>query len=1206
MLSLPSELDQQCLSVLVQCEQFDAAEKLRAVFTTNDLAPFRDNLPAFSGKKAFVSEVKFFLQNKELADGRQLILPFLDALRGRYPEQDSLRGELDRLYQQILTQHSLNRHYIWYPSGEGDRYAERLHTALQQAGARPWLEKRNAPNSYDPKAVREGALRECASVLLVLTPATATAQSESTSEWQRALHFKKPIIPLRFDSGIELPPILGNRAALDFSGSFEQALGDLLHHLDDLNTPAGQLHELQYRLADAERELRETPDDSRILQDIRELQPQIETQRMIARDPQVAARAVEQRTQAALEIEREPEPLIMGHTQTKFINPPPEPAAYFHDRSFETKLVGDFLKNEAQRLLTVVGRAGIGKTAMIRRLLKSLEDGHLPDEGGPLSVDGIVYLGPTDLRGLRVFDLYNDMIKLLPDGTARQLNAFYQDPQVSTRAKIKALLAEFDIGRTILILDNFEELVDAHTFKIHDAEMEEALRTLLEAPHHAVKVILITRIAPRSLALVQPGRQARLDLDEGLPSPFAENLLRAMDVDGTVHLRDAPNELLSKARERTHGYPRALEHLYAILSADRNTELADILADTANLLPVEVMEVLVGEAVSRLDDSATRVLQAMAIYGWPVTCTAVDYLLQPYQPGVNSEPELGRLVNMKFVRREGKRYYLHHMDRAYVLNRIPKGDIADQGTTDAPHFTQYTLLRRGAEFYKQIRTEPNSWTTIKDLDSQRAEFDLYYAGEMYDAAAALLFEIDEKYLYAWGYYGLAIDMHERLRSRLTSPTLEMESAGRLGKAYQDTGQFRKATEGFEQAVSIARRLGDRSKEGRYLGSLGSCYSRLGQNEDAKQCFEQALEIARKQQDRAGESLQLGSLGQFYSHLGQIDRAIELLKQALTIARDVSDRSAEGSHLGSLGLLYNSQEQTDLAIEFLERAVFIARDLPDRFGEGRRLGSLGFCYYTLGQTERAIEYFQRALAIAREIQDGRGEGRHLGGLGLCYGDIGQTLQAEECLNQALQIARKLEDSTGEGWHLCHLAGILIDDGRYKEAVQRAQEGLRIGKQIGNASMSSRGNRYLASAYLYLEEIENAMAAVEAALQHDQPSNRISLQLLSGVIALRQGESGTAAQAFEQTANQVQEKIMSGVKNYSILDAKGLALSGLVVCREQQHQQEAVEAFRVARQINPGAGVIRRVISLLDAMALTDPHGAEILAEVREAASAPREA
>lgn len=58
-----------------------------------------------------------------------------------------------------------------------------------------------------------------------------------------------------------------------------------------------------------------------------------------------------------------------------------------------------------------------------------------------------------------------------------------------------------------------------------------------------------------------------------------------MDADGKVGLKNAPDNLLSQARERTQGNPRALEHLFAILSADRDTTLPEILADTKKILP---------------------------------------------------------------------------------------------------------------------------------------------------------------------------------------------------------------------------------------------------------------------------------------------------------------------------------------------------------------------------------------------------------------------------------------------------------------------------------------------------------------------------------------------------------------------------------------------------------------------------------------------
>ena len=81
MLSLPSDLDTLSFSLFMRCDEFNNVEALRAVFSTHDLFPFRDNLPVFSDKKTFVLEVKLLLLSKVLADGRELMLPFLATLR---------------------------------------------------------------------------------------------------------------------------------------------------------------------------------------------------------------------------------------------------------------------------------------------------------------------------------------------------------------------------------------------------------------------------------------------------------------------------------------------------------------------------------------------------------------------------------------------------------------------------------------------------------------------------------------------------------------------------------------------------------------------------------------------------------------------------------------------------------------------------------------------------------------------------------------------------------------------------------------------------------------------------------------------------------------------------------------------------------------------------------------------------------------------
>ena len=66
--------------------------------------------------------------------------------------------------------------------------------------------------------------------------------------------------------------------------------------------------------------------------------------------------------------------------------------------------------------MTVVGRGGVGKTAMVCRLLKALEAGRLPDELGELAVDGIVYLSPLGAHPVSFANLFADLCRLLPAG----------------------------------------------------------------------------------------------------------------------------------------------------------------------------------------------------------------------------------------------------------------------------------------------------------------------------------------------------------------------------------------------------------------------------------------------------------------------------------------------------------------------------------------------------------------------------------------------------------------------------------------------------------------------------------------------------------------------------------------------------------------------------------------------------------------------
>ena len=862
-------------------------------------------------------------------------------------------------------------YFISYSRVDAAELAGQLADSLV-AGPPPyavWLDVRDAQPGVDWDEQITAAIQTCQGLLFLMTEDSVQDHSACKLEWAWALKYKKPVIPLRIDGDAGLPFRLSSRQYIEFSDRFDRGMARLRSYLGSVGSPKWLLVELRDQLTEAERELprAEPAQRPRIEQDIGELRRRIDSQERLVADPEAEVQRTEQRINIEIDQERHPERPEPVPARAKFVNQPPVIApGYFQDRHVESEQIGNFLRAGDERIMTVVGRGGVGKTAMVCRLLKSLEGGQLPDELGELEVDGIVYLSPAGAHPVNFPNLFTDLCRLLPTDDSDQLLQRYRDPQQTPAALMRALLDAVPSGRVVVLLDQGEDVIDTSTddFAITDTALDEGLRALLTAPPHAVKVVMTTRVAPRSLLLVQPERQRRLDLDEGLGSPYAEEVLRARDPDGRLGLKNAPDELLGQAQQRTRGYPRALEALAAILAADRNTSLPELLAQTAQL-PDNVVGALVGEAFNRLDPLAQQVMQALAIFTVPVPPVAVDYLLQPYRPAVDAAPVLGRLVNMQFVRRDAGRYYLHQVDRDYGLSRIPAGASSDRDT-DPPPFTQQALRHRGADFFEQTRTPREDWKTLDDLTPQLNEYELRCQGEDYDAAARVLLGIDFDYLIRWGHYRLTADKHERLQGHIGDPWLSSASMANLGTCYRSLGQFSQAITIHEQALAMARQDGNRSAEEAHLGSLGSCYYELGQVTRAIELYEQALVIDREIGDRRGEGTDLGNLANCYDAIGQITQAIEAYEQALAIAREVGDQEGEANRLCALGDSYYELGQTARAIELTEQALAIAQQTGYRYAEALCLANLGDAYGHLQSWDQATGYCQRAIAIGDEI------------------------------------------------------------------------------------------------------------------------------------------------------------------------------------------------------------------------------------------------
>jgi len=94
------------------------------------------------------------------------------------------------------------------------------------------------------------------------------------------------------------------------------------------------------------------------------------------------------------------------------------------------------------------------------------------------------------------------------------------------------------------------------------------------------------------------------------------------------------------------------------------------------------------------------------------------------------------------------------------------------------------------------------------------------------------------------------------------------------------------------AITAARKLNRKDLEVAHLGNLGNAYYTWGDAKKAIGFHEQALIIAREIGDRYGEGIELFNMGLSLYRLEEKDRAIEFVKRALDIYEAIESPNAE--------------------------------------------------------------------------------------------------------------------------------------------------------------------------------------------------------------------------------------------------------------------------------------------------------------------------
>ena len=193
-------------------------------------------------------------------------------------------------------------------------------------------------------------------------------------------------------------------------------------------------------------------------------------------------------------------------------------------------------------------------------------------------------------------------------------------------------------------------------------------------------------------------------------------------------------------------------------------------------------------------------------------------------------------------------------------------------------------------------------------------------------------------------------------------------------AYAALGDARKAIEYYEQALAIAREIGDRRGEGNCAGQPGH-----GLRRPWATPARPSSTTSRRWPSLVKSGTEGAKVLRWATWAVPTPTWATPARPSSTTSRRWSSPVRSGTE-GAKEMRWATWASPTptlgdarKAIEYYEQALAIAREIGDRRGEGTALGNLGLAYAALGDARKAIEYYEQALAIAREIGDRRGEG-----------------------------------------------------------------------------------------------------------------------------------------------------------------------------------------------------------------------------------------
>jgi predicted ATPase len=547
------------------------------------------------------------------------------------------------------------------------------------------------------------------------------------------------------------------------------------------------------------------------------------------------------------------------------------------------------------------------------------------------------------------------------------------------RRAIDALAAHFAGRETLLVLDNFEQVLPAASDVSDLLERAPKLQVLvtsrapLRVPQertYAVPPLEVPDLA-RHLPLERLRRveAVRLFID------------RAQRSRADFRLSEVNAEAVAELCVRLDGLPLALELAAArikMLSAraivDRLGRRLDLLRTDASGVPDRhrTLRSAIEWSYELLGEDEQQLFASLAVFTGGFTLDGAEAVAEidgfEVLDGVESLLE-GSLLSGAGTVADEPRFRMLETIRDYAAERL--AERPDANDVRRRHASFYLVFAETAE--PELRGPRQvAWLARVDADLDNLRSALAWATETNDverglrAATALWRFCQMRGLLAEGRRWLERPL--TLEAENVQPHARADALAAAGRLAFMQGDYEAARRYLEQSVPAHRRLGELLWAAQALGVLGLISRAQGDDTAALRLIEQSVELARSSRDWWAQSQALACLGDLQLARGMRGKARLALEEALRASREASDLRGIGRMLPSLGLLALVERDHELARLRFEEGLVVQNEVGDTWNISRSLGYLGLVARESGDRAGARRLFREALAMQAETDD----------------------------------------------------------------------------------------------------------------------------------------------------------------------------------------------------------------------------------------------